>query len=150
MNGLRFALGILTLFAATPVANASTCGSAPSCGFSTEGLQGGAKALYQRTLKKGVKAISCVRDRKCQARLVSYFNCRGQAGRAARNSRHSTGDACDFSRRHEAVVAREKQGLGTQRVDHSRRHGGGIHEQNPRGAKGQKRHRSYKPRYASN
>jgi hypothetical protein len=119
---------------------------APSCGFSTQGLKGGIQKLYEKSAKKGVKAISCVRTRECQAALVRYYNSIGQAGRAAKNSRHSTGDACDFSRRHEGPIRQLRAGLGTQRIDHSKRHGGGIHEQNPRGG-GYRRGRGYTPRY---
>lgn len=138
-------LGLLCL-APDSFARGRGCGGQPSCGFSTEGLKGGVLQLYQRTLKKGVKAISCVRPRACQARLVSYYNCVGQKGRAAKNSKHSTGDACDFSRRNDAAVNQLKQGLGTQRVNHSKKHGGGIHEQNG-GGRGYKSGRSYRKRY---
>ncbi|MCB9073049.1 MAG: hypothetical protein H6623_05475 [Bdellovibrionaceae bacterium] len=99
------------------------------CGFSMNGLSGKMRSFVRTARGYGANPISCVRSQSCQNRLRACYERRGQAGRAASKSMHSSGRACDFPRKQQSRVARaRRQHPGVAQLTHKRSQGGGLHE----------------------
>lgn len=139
MRQFLFILSLLiSSFIFTPESYARGCGGC-GCneGLVMNGLREPMKRLAQEAQKRGLRPISCVRTPRCQAHLVSCFNSCGQPGRAARNSYHPKGQACDWPGAQQSRIQRLKSELGMNSIQilrHGAGHGGGMHAQSPTGS----------------
>lgn len=106
-----------------------SCGCASGCGMDQAGLQPVIRKFVAEAGKIGIHPVSCIRSQSCQNRLRACFERCGQRGRAAKNSLHSDGKACDFSKRdgRRLTALKKKTGLPIKRLTHGRE-GGGLHE----------------------